>query len=104
MNYIFDVQFVGMVFALFVLMISLVYYAAEWRTRSENQPEGKRKPYMCGEEAKEEANMPHMGFYSTVVATMKFRKSRRLQSGDVSEYVLAVLAGIVFLLMILVFL
>ena len=103
MNGVFEVQFVGLIFALFMLLISLFYYAAKWRVKTK-PAEGKLKPYMCGEEAKEEASMPHRGFYKTVASGMRFRRLRRLQSGDISDYILALLIGIIVLLFVLVFL
>jgi hypothetical protein len=59
---------------------------------------------MCGEEAKEEANMPHMGFYKTVVSGMRFKKIKRIQSGDLSEYIAALLIGVITFMAAFVFL
>lgn len=101
---VFDVWLVGLVFAVFLLIISLVYYGAGWRTKTNKHAPGKRKPYLCGEDSREGANMPHMGFYKTVVSGMKFKKLKRIQSGDLSEYILALLIGIITFLAVFVFL
>jgi len=101
---VFDVWMVGLVFAVFMLLISLVYYSARRRTRTDVYIGGKRQPYMCGEEAGELILKPHTGFYRTVVSRMGFIRLRRIQSGDISDYVLAVLIGIIILLTVMVLL
>jgi len=100
MNGIFDAQMVGFTFLVFLLLISVFFYFVNRRIRVRHS-DGKVKPYMCGEE-KRDAAAPHMGFYKTVVAGMKFRKLRRIQSGDVSDYVIAAIAGTVLMMILLV--
>jgi len=99
---VFDVQTIGIVFFMFIVIIALFYFIVNKRTRRITNVE-KIKPYMCGEEPKEEATMPHRGFYKTVVSGMKFRWLRKIHSGNVSDYVLAIVIGVVFMFMMMVF-
>jgi len=80
--------------ALFTL-IGLAIYALG--RRFERKEAGKQESYTGGEDLPDLA-VPADNFYQVIRKTLRLGKLKEMQSGDVSDYLLWMVAGLTFLL------
>ena len=107
MNGIFMPDVVGVVFLLALAASFALYGASIIISRRTKQgkkeaDEGKRRVYACGEDIIAE-DVPSASFYRTIIKAFKLTWLRKLHSGDLTEYLSWLFAGMFVLIIIMIF-
>ncbi|RKY00526.1 MAG: hypothetical protein DRP54_05330 [Spirochaetes bacterium] len=84
-------------------LIGLIFYFISRKPHKKDKE--KQTIYICGEDMKpEKLNIPPETFYRYLINLFKLKKLRKWHSGNLNDYLLWILAGLVAVIIIMVML
>jgi hypothetical protein len=97
MNQMMIMQNIILVFLLLLLILITVYAVGKGPVKRKRQ-----KIYACGEDIPpEKLNVPQDSFYAVLARTLRIGWLRRMHTGRLSDYVVWIVMGLLFILVVL---
>lgn len=102
MNEIFVAWKVGLLFLLFMGVFFIIYQLS--KRLGKKYPKKGEAIYACGEDIKpEQLNVPTASFYTVLIRAFGLKKIKKIHSGNMTTYLIWIFAGIIILLLVLLF-